>query len=119
MEKELLASIIQISGQLKIMHWQTESYAEHVAFGTIYESLDEKFDLLIEAYSGKFNRVYFGGLTSINFTDIMDLKMDVFLDASISFFNDLFQSSDCTDLANIRDEIINDLNKLKYLLTLK
>lgn len=119
MEKELLANVIQIQGQLKVLHWQTESFAEHNAFGDIYEALDERFDRLIEVYSGKYQRPKFGGVKSVSFADYENLKIDVFIDGMDDFLTNAFMAEQDSELANIRDEIRADLMKLKYLLTLK
>ncbi len=119
MEKELLSNILQIEGQLKLLHWQTESYAEHNAFGDIYDSLSEKFDMLIEAYSGKYQRPQLGGLTDLSFADYNSIKLEAFITASIEFFMDSFMAAQDSELANITHEIVADFQKLKYLLTLK
>ena len=58
-----------MQGQLKVLHWQTESFAEHNAFGDIYEALEDKLDRLIEVYSGKYQRPKFGGVKQISFAD--------------------------------------------------
>jgi DNA-binding ferritin-like protein len=119
MEKELLSNVIQIQGQLKILHWQTTSFAEHNAFGSTYDSLDDKFDRLIEVYSGKYQRPKFGGVQELTFADYDSIKMDAFLTATTEFLVDLFMAEQDAELANIKDEILADVEKLKYLLTLK
>ena len=119
MEKELLANIIQIQGQLRILHWQTESYAEHNAFGMTYDNLDDKFDRLIEVYSGKYRRPAFGGVKEISFADLSVLKVDAFIESMDDFMTNAFMAEQDSELANIRDEIRADLMQLKYLLTLK
>lgn len=119
MEKELLATILQTQGQLKVLHWQTESFAEHNAFGDIYESLDDRFDRLIEVYSGKYKRPKFGGMKQITFADYENLKVDAFVEGVDDFMTSAFMAEQDSELANIRDEIRADLMKLKYLLTLK
>jgi len=119
MEKELLSTVIQISGQLRILHWQTESFAEHNAFGDTYESLNDKFDRLIEVYSGKYKRPAFGEVKQLSFADYSNLKIDAFIEGMCDFFSEAFMAQQDSELANLRDEIIADLNKLKYLLTLK
>lgn len=119
MEKELLSTVIQVQGQLRILHWQTESYAEHMAFGATYDTLDGLFDSLIEVYSGKNKRPKFGGIKNIAFSDYDNVKIDTFLETSIDFFTNAFMSEQDSELANIRDEIKAALEKLKYLLTLK
>jgi DNA-binding ferritin-like protein len=119
MEKELLSTVLQILSQLKTLHWQTQSYPEHVAFERTYESLGENFDTLIEVYSGKYQRPKFGGVKEITIADYDSIKVDAFLKASEEFFVDLFAADQDRELANIRDEIVADLQQLKYLLTLK
>ena len=119
MEKELLGNIVQMQGQLRILHWQTESFAEHNAFGEAYESLNERFDRLIEVYSGKYQRPMLGGVKELSFADYSNLKVDAFIDGMDEFMTNAFMAEQDSELANIRDEIRADLMKLKYLLTLK
>jgi len=119
MEKELLSNVLQITAQLKALHWQTQSYPEHVAFEKTYDSLGANFDSLIEVYSGKYQRPKFGGVQEITIADYDSIKIDAFLKASEEFFVDLFTAEQDRELGNIRDEIVADLQQLKYLLTLK
>jgi len=119
MEKELLSNIIQIQGQLQILHWQTESFAEHTAFGNTYKSIGKKFDRLIEVYSGKYQRPKFGGVTQISFADYANLKLETFIESMDDFMTNAFIAEQDSELANVRDEIRGDLMQLKYLLTFK
>ena len=119
MEKELLANIIQMQGQLKVLHWQTESYAEHNAFEMILDDISERFDRIIEVYSGKYQRPKFGGVKQISFADYDNLKIDAFIEGMDDFLTNAFMAEQDSELANIRDEARADLMKLKYLLTLK
>jgi DNA-binding ferritin-like protein len=61
MEKELLSTVLQIKGQLKILHWQTESYAEHKAFEKTYKALSDHFDKLIEVCISPMTKSYPAG----------------------------------------------------------
>lgn len=119
MEKEMLSTVLQVLGQLRILHWQTESFAEHNAFGDTYESLNGHFDSLIEVYSGKNQRPKLGGIKNLAFSDYDNVKVDTFIETTLDYFTNLFPSDQDSELANIRDEIKADLEKLKYLLTLK
>jgi DNA-binding ferritin-like protein len=119
MEKELLANAIQIQGQLKVLHWQTTSFAEHNAFGATYDSLEDKLDRLIEVYSGKYQRPAFGGVKQITFADYDNLKIDAFIEAFEDYLNNSFMAQQDAELNNIKDEIVADIQKLKYLLSLK
>jgi DNA-binding ferritin-like protein len=119
MEKELLANIIQMQGQLKVLHWQTESYAEHKAFEKTLNALMGRFDRIIEVYSGKYQRPKFGGVKQITFADYDNLKIEAFIEAFEDFMNNSFMAQQDAELNNIKDEIVADIQKLKYLLTLK
>lgn len=119
MEKELLSNVLQIQAQFKILHWQTESYAEHKAFGKVYGALDDLFDRLIEAYMGKYGRPKFGGMKQLAVADYDNVKIDAFIDGLHQFFESAFMATTDKELDNICQEITSELDKLKYLLTLK
>jgi hypothetical protein len=119
MEKELLNNVLQIQSQLKVLHWQTESYAEHNAFGMTYDTLDDLFDQIIEVYSGKYGRPKFDGMKNIALADYENIKVDAFIDGALNFFENAFMAESDSELGNICDEIKAALDKLKYLLTLK
>ena len=119
MEKELLANIIQMQGQLKVLHWQTESFSEHNAFESTLDAISDRFDRIIEVYSGKYQRPKFGGVKQISFADYDNLKLDAFIEGMDDFLTNAFMAEQDSELANIRDEARADLMKLKYLLTLK
>lgn len=119
MEKELLSNVLQIQAQLKILHWQTESFAEHTAFGATYDSLDDLFDRLLEAYMGKYGRPQLGGMKNLAVADYNNIKIDAFIDGLHQFFESAFMAETDKELDNICQEITSELDKLKYLLTLK
>jgi hypothetical protein len=71
---------------------------------------------------GKQGRVEFEPEFSIMFQDIKSLSVQNFLDGITEFLvgmTDQLDSRYDTDLLNIRDEMLGDINQLKYRLTLK
>ena len=54
---KLITNFLSIQSQLKVLHWQTKSYAEHKAFGKLYDALDGLFDTFIEVYMGKYGTI--------------------------------------------------------------
>ena len=122
--KKIVLKVLQLQNQSKIMHWQTNSHAEHMAYGGFYEAIDALSDRLIEVIQGKYGvRIMFGGIDSIQVSDYSNLKVQVFLLDMCSFFtNEIFEcgiSKDDRDICAIIDEINNEIAKLKYLLTLR
>ncbi len=113
---------IQLQQQFRILHWQTNQYARHQAYGDIYGALDDLIDGFVEAYMGKYGRIRVGGTGNVVLKDMDQLDMPTFLNDAIQFLlgltNQLDSTAD-TDLLNMRDEMLQAVNKLKYLLTLK
>ena len=119
--KNILLLLLKTQDQTRILHWQTKSYAQHIAFGNFYDALTPLIDLLVECYQGKYDRIYLDDENTIELKDVSDNPESIFSelgDALANDFADIIDEKD-TDLLNIRDEIIAEINKLEYLLTLK
>jgi hypothetical protein len=52
---ELVMDLLHSAIITHIMHWQTESYAAHVALGEYYDEIPDLVDAVVEAYQGKNN----------------------------------------------------------------
>lgn len=114
--------LLTTTHQLHVYHWQTDSYAAHQAFGQAYDALDGLMDQFVEVFMGKYGKVASKDGFNVNLSNITDKKPVEFIDTIIDFLtNELPKSlkENDTDLLNIRDEMIAELNKLKYLLTLE
>ena len=121
MHQDLMSFFIQVRAQIQVFHWQTENYARHMAYGRIYDSIEDAIDSFIEIYQGKYKRIK---VTSpVTLLNINDENANQFVANTInSLVNELPSLLDAkadTDLLNIRDEILSQMNQLKYLLTLK
>jgi hypothetical protein len=122
--KKILIKVLQLQSQMRILHWQTTSLGEHLAFGKFYDSVDPTIDKLIEAIQGKHGRISLGGIDSFQIADYSNLKIHVFLlDVENFFAAEIYTCGiDRTmdsEIENIVQEIRGELDKLKYLLTLK
>ena len=116
-------SFLSTQIQFKILHWQTKGYARHMAFGDIYDSLDELVDEYVEVAMGKWGRfsvdektntIVYKNLSEVNMVEFLqDFKGKLYL-----ITTELDQEKD-TDLLNLKDEILAKINKLAYLLTLE
>lgn len=122
----ILKCMLEALMSIKLYHWNTYSYSTHKATDDIYSSLSENMDKYAETMIGKGSGKY-----RINTNDFKTLKVDSVGNNKIMehkvkmLINDLnkFHSGlagvEFSDVANIRDEIVGDLNKFLYLLTLK
>lgn len=110
-----------LQNQMKINHWQTKKYSRHEAFGEFYENMDELIDQYVEVYMGKYGRFVLKNeeknLPLYNLSEL-DLKgLLKTLKNFLEIMGDELDEKD-TDLLNIRDEMIAEVDKLGYLLTL-
>lgn len=114
----LVTKLMYLQNQFKIFHWQTFSYAQHEAFGQLYDSLSDKIDQFVEVYQGIYGRLDFEG-ESFAFGNLRNSDFGMMLEdqaATLKSYENYFGGN--TDLLNIRDEILASLNKTSYLLTL-
>lgn len=103
---------------VKLFHWNTHSFATHKATDELYTSLNANMDKFIEVHLGATgSRINMSGQTTVK---LWDLKSPAKLKGKIEAFKQYLTKLpiDGTDLQNIRDEILGDLNQFSYLLTL-
>ena len=117
---KLVAPLVKIQEQLRIFHWQAETYAQHKAFGKAYEDLGGLIDDFIEVFMGKYGKVKAKITYNIELDNLSDNHM-VYINDFIAFLVGIDKELDPadTELLNIRDEMLAVLNRLKYLLSLK
>jgi hypothetical protein len=109
--------------QIKLYHWQTGLYARHKATDDVLKALDESIDKYVEVYMGKYGRPRVGTKTSVIHVKNMGEKEAVgFVKKCIRTLIEVvpksFGPAD-TDLVNLRDEMLAELNQLLYLFTLQ
>ena len=117
---KLVSPLLKITNQLRIFHWQSETYAEHKAYGKAYEDFSGLVDDFVEIYMGKNGKVK----AKITY----NIELDNYGEHNLTYVNDFISyltaidkelTPQDTDLLNIRDEMLGILNRLKYLLSLK
>ncbi len=117
-----IKNLLTILNQLKVYHWQTTSYAQHQALGGAYDALNGLIDQFIEVYMGKYGRIEAkGGSSTVDLFNTDQLPVDGFVNNAVEYIValEIPDKNADTDLMNIRDEMLAELNKLKYLLTLE
>jgi len=119
----LVSYFIQMREQYQVFHWQTTSFAQHKAFDGIFDDLSGAIDHFMESYLGKYGRNVSSvkGPFRITLQDLGSSDPVDFTNNCIEYLEDQIPSlldEEDTDLLNIRDELLGNLNKLKYLLTL-
>ena len=112
-----------LRNQIKLYHWQTKLYSRHKATDSVVDALDTSIDKYVEVYMGKYGRMKLNSTTSsFNLKNLSESSIINFIKRSIDYLNNelVNKLKDTeTDLFNIRDEMIAELNQLLYLFTLK
>ncbi len=123
-EQQIVLKFINILNTVKLYHWKTYSYATHKATDKLYSNLNENIDKFVEVLLGKSeNRVNLTSVRSIplkDFTSLEQMKREIndFKGYLVSLNgNPALKSMSNSDLYNIRDEILGDLNQFLYLST--
>ena len=116
----IVEAMLTIRNQIKVYHWQTGSFARHKATDDLTAALDTNIDEFIEVYMGKYGRPKVSG--SIKLHNFSDSAAKSFVAKQTKYLTSVLpkklKSTD-TDLLNVRDTILADLNKVLYLFTLR
>jgi hypothetical protein len=103
----------------KLYHWNTTSYARHKATDDFNSSLQSNLDKFVEVYVGRYGSkpsVKKLKLDESYLTDDGIINLFVAIRDYLKTFDKKFSD---TDLLNIRDEMLADVNQTLYLFNLK
>jgi DNA-binding ferritin-like protein len=117
---KLITPFLTILNQIKIFHWQTSSYSQHKALDKTYKNLSDLIDQFVEVFMGKYGRAKAATHYTIeleNYNENFHATIDEYISYLIDITDEVDPIND-TDLLNIRDEMLGEFNRLKYLLTL-
>ena len=123
-QKEITVIFLEILLMIKLFHWKTVSYATHKATDELYTKLNSTIDSFIEILLGKNGtRINIMSNKQIRLIDLdsqsqLKQKINEFKKYLINLNNNkIMKSMNNSDLFNIRDTILGDLNQFLYLLT--
>ena len=77
---DLITKFLTLHNQLKVYHWQTESYAQHQAFGSAYDEFTGYIDQFIEEFMGKNARIMAKGGFKVESVNISDKEPEKFIE---------------------------------------
>lgn len=127
-----MLTLLTIVNQIKIYHWQTLSFPRHKATDELYSNLSDLVDKFIEVLNGilivesnnKNYRITLNDTDNRNCISLINYNDNKGLDLMINIRNYLVSAefnkiiSKSTDLVNIRDEMLENVNKTCYLFSL-
>jgi DNA-binding ferritin-like protein len=125
-EKEIIITFLQMLNNVKLYHWKTHSFATHKATDDLYANLNKNIDSFVEVLLGKYGDR--ANLSHVKSIQIRDFSTQEQFKKQINYYKEYLISLDShrvmkmmanSDLYNIRDEMLANLNQLLYLLTFK
>jgi DNA-binding ferritin-like protein len=126
-EQTIVTKFLEILNTVKLYHWKTHSYSVHKATDELYSKLNGNIDNFVEVLLGKCgNRVSLEHVKQISLKDFnhenqLTREMTDFKSFLVGLDNELKQMGGMTnsDLLNIRDEMLANVNQFLYLMTFK
>jgi hypothetical protein len=115
--ESIAAKLTHFHEQLHLLHWQTNSYAEHQATGALYDYVQDFKDGLIEkimGYTGKRPAAY-------KIEPLTDCKAEKCVADLMLFASNLKmygEKNSFHDVCNLADALSGEAAKTRYLLTL-
>lgn len=120
----IVRTFLEMLNIVKLYHWRTKSYAQHKATDELYANLNEHIDSFVEVLLGKDqSRVTMmedkcRKFNEAKTTHDIESRMNKYKRFLIDELGNIFSNKADTDLLNIRDEILGDINQFLYLLSL-
>jgi hypothetical protein len=121
MSGEIINLMLTLRNQVKIYHWETMQFSRHKSTDDLVGKLDDAIDKFMEVYFGKYGRPTLNQRNgTIRLRNYNDEEGPELLKQAVVWLTTrlpkLLSSKD-TDLLNIRDEILAELNQTLYLFT--
>lgn len=124
--KQIIKRLLQSLLIVKLYHWNTHVYSVHKATDKLYDDLNNHTDRFVEVLLGKHDNLH-----KHHVLDVGSIQMKIFrkntdfikwldeLKKYLIYIDNIFNQPEDSDILSIRDEILVDLNKITYLLSLR
>ena len=121
-KSDIVKMFLEVLNMIKLYHWKTYSFSQHKATDELYGRISENTDKFIEVLMGKDQsriQMIESKIDLIDPNKLTDFKNRIL--KFRSFLEDMdiyFDKRNDTDLLNIRDEMLSDINQFLYLLSM-
>lgn len=120
-KSHLVKIFLEMLNVVKLYHWKTRSFSLHKATDELYERLNGHIDTFVEVLLGKDQsriKMIEREIDLLDYEKKTDFQSRIFeYRAFLTGLNEYFDEKRDTDLLNIRDEILGDINQFLYLMT--
>jgi hypothetical protein len=133
---DVILAMFQIQATLRVSHFLSEKKSDHETLDKFLKKFNKKMDKFIEVWMGKHEKFDLGKNRQVNVYQITKDELFAYLDLVLQFLtgdsmnNSVYKLSKYTlgsvmnskknvDLMSIRDDIVRNINRMKYRLRLK
>ena len=117
---KIILFFFELQMNLKMYHWTTDSYSNHKATNKLLDKLSDLIDSFIEKYMGAYSRPVMKSGSSISIQNMTKTKYVKLLKQAQEYLRGDLEKviSKNTELLNIRDEMLGELDQTLYFSTL-
>jgi len=117
----IVKSFLEMLNAIKLYHWKTDSYSQHKATDDLHDKLSGNVDKFVEVLLGKDEsrvKMVDNQMKLIDSQNASDFKNRMYQYRDMLLRMDsMFHKKGDSDLLNIRDEMLGDINQFLYLMT--
>jgi DNA-binding ferritin-like protein len=117
---KIVMFFFELQMNVKLYHWTTESYSNHKATDKLLDNLSDLIDSFVEKYMGAFSRPVLKSGSSVSIQNMTKAKYVKLLKQAQDYLRGDLEKviSKNSELLNIRDEILAELDQSLYFATL-
>jgi DNA-binding ferritin-like protein len=118
---KILLFFFELQLNIKLYHWTTDSYSNHKATNKLLDNLSDLIDSFIEKYIGAFSRPVLKSGSSVPIQNMTKTKYVKLLKQAQDYLRGDLEKviSKNSELLNIRDEMLGEIDQSLYFATLK
>lgn len=102
----------------KLYHWNTTSFARHKATDGFSDNLADLIDKFVEVFIGRYKIKPQVNKINLNSDYLSDTGIIKLFEQTRKYLENMTNKIPYSDLLNIRDELLAEVNKMLYLFTL-
>ena len=117
---KIIMFFFELQMNVKLYHWTTDSYSNHKATDKLLDNLSDLIDSFVEKYMGAFSRPVMKSGSSIPIQNMTNTKYVKLLKQAQDYLRGDLEKviAKNSELMNIRDEMIAELDQGLYFATL-
>ena len=117
---KIIMFFFELQMNVKLYHWTTDSYSNHKATDKLLDNLSDLIDSFVEKYMGAFSRPVMKSGSSIPIQNMTKTKYVKLLKQAQDYLRGDLEKviAKNSELMNIRDEMIAELDQGLYFATL-